>query len=60
MRTGHYYVALLFGTLLILFYLLANIMRHMRDLAAGRFQNPVSAAEHSALPGGGPGKRQED
>ena len=59
MRTGHYYAALLIGTLLILFYLMANIIRHMRDLAAGRFSKTVSVAENSGPPGGGPGEGRE-
>ncbi len=57
MRTGHFYAALLFGTLLILFYLIANIIGHMRELATTiRVPGTATASPDSGSPEDGLGK----
>jgi len=61
MRTGHFYAALLFGTLLILFYLIANIIGHMRELAVMiRPAGTVPATAESGPPMEGPAKGREE
>jgi TRAP-type C4-dicarboxylate transport system permease small subunit len=56
MRTGHYYVALLVGTVLILFYLMANIIRRTRALAAMRLSGTAPPAANSGPLDGQPGR----
>jgi len=57
MRTGHFYAALLLGTLLILFYLIANIIGHMRELITMvRVPGTTPASPNAEPPGDDLGK----
>jgi TRAP-type C4-dicarboxylate transport system permease small subunit len=61
MRTGHFYAVLLLGTILILIYLMANIIGHIRELAAMlRFAGTTPASPNAESPGDGLGKGQGD
>ncbi len=59
MRTGHFYAALLFGTLLILFYLIANIVSHVRELVTMKRAPETAPAAHHSEPPKSPGNARE-